>query len=242
MAYNGAGTFVRLYSWVADKASAIKINASRMDAEMDGFATGLSNCITKDGQTTLTADIPFNNRKLTGLGNATAGTDALNRDTGDGRYVQSNTGTVLQSVSATISTAPALTTTLPWDTTIPQVTEGTQVLSATITPTTNTSKIRISVIAQGTINAVDNLVAAIFVNGGANAIKAGGVSVPAANYLVTLALHHIHSPASTSAQTYTVRIGPGSAANTATINGTVAAGVFLGGTSAATLIVEEIKA
>jgi hypothetical protein len=51
MAFNGTGTFVRIYNWVQDKANSIKITASRMDTEMDGFATGLSNCIVKDGQT-----------------------------------------------------------------------------------------------------------------------------------------------------------------------------------------------
>jgi hypothetical protein len=59
MAFNGSGTFVRLYNWVNDKANSIKITASRMDAEMDGMATGLSTCITKDGQTVTTARVPF---------------------------------------------------------------------------------------------------------------------------------------------------------------------------------------
>jgi hypothetical protein len=56
-----------------------------MDQEMDGFATGLSKTITRDGQSTVTQDIPFNNRKITGLGNATADSDALNRITADTR-------------------------------------------------------------------------------------------------------------------------------------------------------------
>lgn len=59
-----------------------------MDEEMDGIATGLSNVICKDGQTTVTANIPFNNRKITGLGDATAAADALNRQSGDARYLQ----------------------------------------------------------------------------------------------------------------------------------------------------------
>lgn len=86
MAFNGAGVFTRLFSWAADKAGGIKIRADKMDREMDGFAAGLSNCITRDGQSTVTADIPFNGKKITGLGNATADADALNRITADGRY------------------------------------------------------------------------------------------------------------------------------------------------------------
>lgn len=59
MPFNGSGLFARIYSWVADRNAAVKIQASRMDAEMDGMATGLSNCVTKDGQTTTSAIIPF---------------------------------------------------------------------------------------------------------------------------------------------------------------------------------------
>jgi len=74
MAFNGSGTFNRVYNWVTDKANAIKITASRVDTEMDGFATGLSTCITKDGQTTITADLPMSTFKHTGVGNASART------------------------------------------------------------------------------------------------------------------------------------------------------------------------
>lgn len=57
--FNGGGLFVRAHDWTADAAAAIDIRADRMDEEDDGFAAGLSNCITKDGQTTATAVVPF---------------------------------------------------------------------------------------------------------------------------------------------------------------------------------------
>lgn len=72
MAYNGSGTFERLYDWTDDKTNGIKILASRMDAEMDGMATGLSTAITKDGQTTITADLPMSGYKHTNVDDATA--------------------------------------------------------------------------------------------------------------------------------------------------------------------------
>jgi len=59
MPFNGNGTFNRIYNWVNDKNNGIPITASRMDGDSDGFATGLSTCITKDGQQTATARIPF---------------------------------------------------------------------------------------------------------------------------------------------------------------------------------------
>lgn len=57
--FNGSGQFIRLYNWVNDANAAINITASRMDGDSDGFATGLSTCICKDGQQTTTARIPF---------------------------------------------------------------------------------------------------------------------------------------------------------------------------------------
>ncbi len=76
MAFNGSGTFVRLYDWTDDAANGIPITASRVDGEDDGFATGLTTCITKDGQTTPTANIGLGGFKITNLAAATATTDA----------------------------------------------------------------------------------------------------------------------------------------------------------------------
>lgn len=59
-----------------------------MDDELDGIAAGLSKCITSDGQSTISADIPWNNRKITGLGDATGAAHAMNRQTSDARYVR----------------------------------------------------------------------------------------------------------------------------------------------------------
>lgn len=72
MSFNGSGVFVRLYNWVNDAASSIKIRADRMDNEMDGLATGLSACITKDGQTTVTGNLPMATYRHTGVGDGTS--------------------------------------------------------------------------------------------------------------------------------------------------------------------------
>ena len=78
MPFNGAGIFNRIYNWVNDAANGINILSTRMDAETQGIADGLSNCITRDGQSPPTADIPMGGRKITGLANATNPTDAVN--------------------------------------------------------------------------------------------------------------------------------------------------------------------
>lgn len=81
MAFNGSGVFNRIYSWVSDAANNIPITASRMDTEDSGFAAGLSNCITKDGQQVITAHIPFNGFRITGLGDPAASQDAVTLNT-----------------------------------------------------------------------------------------------------------------------------------------------------------------
>jgi hypothetical protein len=86
MAFNGSGVFNRLYNWVNDKANNIKITASRMDAEMDGMATGLSTCITKDGQTVTTAAIPLASGFTTGAGSVGTPAWRFTADTDSGFY------------------------------------------------------------------------------------------------------------------------------------------------------------
>jgi hypothetical protein len=77
MAFNGSGTFARIHNWVTDKANSVKITASRQDTEDDGFATGLSNTICRDGQSTISANIPFNSKKITGLAAGTTAGDSV---------------------------------------------------------------------------------------------------------------------------------------------------------------------
>lgn len=74
MAWSG-GTFSRVHDWTTDAGSAINIEATRMDAEDDNFATGINNCLTKDGQNTPTADLPMGGQKHTNVADATARTN-----------------------------------------------------------------------------------------------------------------------------------------------------------------------
>lgn len=67
MPFNGTGMFVRLRNWVADAAAGVKIRADYHDIEDDGFADGLTQCITKDGQTTIMQNIPMNSKRIIAL-------------------------------------------------------------------------------------------------------------------------------------------------------------------------------
>lgn len=108
MPYNGSGTFTRVYNWVTDKNSAINITASRVDTEDTGFATGLSTCICKDGQTTITANLPMGGFVHTGVGNATARTNyAVVGGVQDSLYNWVAGGGTADAITATYS--PAVT-------------------------------------------------------------------------------------------------------------------------------------
>jgi hypothetical protein len=67
MPFDGNGTFIRSYNWQTDAAAGIDITASRMDGEDDGFATGLSSVITRDGQSEAQADLPMGGFKHTSV-------------------------------------------------------------------------------------------------------------------------------------------------------------------------------
>ena len=145
MPFNGSGTFTRNYNWVNDKIAGTPITASRMDAEFDNYATGLGQTITKDGQTTLTGNIPFNNYKITGLGNGSARNDSIALgQVQDGSYTY--LGTTTGSADAyTVAPAPTITAYAT-----------TQRFFAKIhaTNTTTTPYLQISAIANPTTTAV----------------------------------------------------------------------------------------
>ncbi len=75
MAFNGSGVFLRVKNWTNDALAGILIRADRHDQEDDNLANGLSQCITKDGQTTITANLPMAGFKHTNVGNASSRTE-----------------------------------------------------------------------------------------------------------------------------------------------------------------------
>lgn len=84
------------------------IESAKFNAVINDAYTCISTAITKDGQTTVTANIPFSNFRLTGVGNASAATDAMNLRSvvnGSGVYV----GTVGGTANAiTLTANPAI--------------------------------------------------------------------------------------------------------------------------------------
>jgi len=99
MPFNGSGVFQRVRNWMADATAGIKIRADYHDAEDDGFATGLTNCITRDGQTIVTENIPFNSKRITALADPVNAQDASTKAYTDTRVA--NPGTVTGDINIT---------------------------------------------------------------------------------------------------------------------------------------------
>src|SRR6185369_13913358 len=78
MPYNGTGVFNRIYQWVQDAANGIFVDAIRTDTDSNDIAAGLTNCVTRDGQSPWLANIPAGNFKITGLANGSNTTDSVN--------------------------------------------------------------------------------------------------------------------------------------------------------------------
>lgn len=133
----------------------------------------------------------------------------------------------------------SITTVTPLDDTIPQVSEGVQILSASITPRATTSTLFFSVTGQMAPTAGSgNLITAVFVNGAATSIRSSWTFSPSSGASVSVCLSGEHSPASTSAQTFTVRVGCTNAANPVALNGD--SGRRLGGAQGWALNIWEV--
>ena len=76
MSYTGAGIFV-INTAGQPVVDGTVISSTVFNALTADLATGLTTAITKDGQTTPTANIPLGTYKITGLGAGTAATDAV---------------------------------------------------------------------------------------------------------------------------------------------------------------------
>jgi hypothetical protein len=148
-------------------------------------------------------------------------------------------GTVVQTAYSEYTANTNLTTVLPVDDTVPQNTEGTEILSATITPRFATSTILVRFEGQGSSSSIVTLCAALFRDSIVNALASRMETEDTANFARAMSIVYMDSPATASAVTYKIRVGAGSAA-TIRMNGSTASR-FFGGTSRSTLVVQEIK-
>lgn len=139
----------------------------------------------------------------------------------------------------TTATYATLGTIFPVDNTIPQIGEGDEILSLTVTPTNASSILKITF--NGFVGGSSNqtIGAGLFVDATSNALNATCGAIAGAGSINTcLSLVHYESAASTSQRVYRIRAGA-AAATDAFLNGDSSSRLF-GGVAASSLEVEEI--
>lgn len=148
-------------------------------------------------------------------------------------------GQVVQVVNTQSGAVATGTTILPADDSIPQQTEGVEVMTLAVTPTNATHKLKIEVVVFFG-NSVNNwMTAALFQDATAGALAAGEHHVNA-GLIRQITFTHYMTAGTTSATTFKVRIG-GDAAGTTTLNGVTSARL-MGGVMASSITITEVRA
>ncbi len=148
---------------------------------------------------------------------------------------------VLQVVSNTLLTIASQTTVMPSDNSIPQNTEGDEVLTVTITPQLSTSTLEI-IFTAGSANpgtpAIFTL--ALFQDSTGNALAAKSLLCGSSSRRIPAFLKHVMTSGTTSSTTFKIRCGP-SSAGTTRINGTSGGTQQFGGVCQTILTVTEYR-
>lgn len=157
MAFNGSGT----YNLPAGNpvVTGTTISSSTTNTTNSDIATALTNCITRDGQSTPSANLPMNAKKLTGLAAGTSAGDSV-------RYEQvllltggTMTGAITFNAGQTISGyLPLAGGTMTGNLTLDAYTEKVATLATSgtiaLNPSTGTT---LSCAAAGTVTFTDSL-------------------------------------------------------------------------------------
>ena len=150
-------------------------------------------------------------------------------------------GCILQVVTSQYSTFTSSTAAIPLDNTPPQNTEGTEVLTATITPTSTTSKLVITAQTTMGVSIANWAIISLFQDSGVNAIAANTMYITTNTASAILPLTYSMTAGTTNATTFRLRYGPGTGATTtAYINGSSSA--LFNGTLYTTLTITEVAA
>jgi len=146
-------------------------------------------------------------------------------------------GKVVQVVNTQIGTAATGTTTIPFDNTIPQITEGTQFLTLDITPSSATNILIVSVVLNFSYSIINTVSFALFQDSTASALAASAEFGSTATGMINSSLVHKMTAGTTSATTFTVRMG-GETAGTVTLNG-FSGGQIFGGVMTSSMTITE---
>lgn len=149
-------------------------------------------------------------------------------------------GSIVQTVISVDGAVATGTTTTPQDNSIPQITEGDQYITVTITPTSAINRLEHSINVNGGASAGNSIIVALFQDATANALKAINHNLGANNVMNEVGFNHYMVAGTTSATTFRTRIGLVSA-GTFTFNGQSSGQIF-NGVALSSMRVTEIMA
>ena len=150
-------------------------------------------------------------------------------------------GSILQVVSANLASFFSTTSTIPLDDTIPQITEGAEILTCAITPTSATSKLYITAVFNTSASTAALSTIALFQDSTVNAlVSSWGTTSSGNSPPPAMTINYSMTSGTTSPTTFRVRGGMNSA-GTFQINGASGAR-YLGGSLISSITITEIAA
>ena len=148
-------------------------------------------------------------------------------------------GAVVQVVGVVTGASTTSTTAIPHDDTIPQKTEGVEVMTLAVTPTNASNKLLIQVTAFASSGAASRYVAmALFQDTTANALSATDTFESVSTGTVVTSLNHFMTAGTTSETTFKVRMGNNNT-ETFTFNGDNGNRIY-GGVANSSITITEI--
>jgi hypothetical protein len=155
------------------------------------------------------------------------------------RITAKRAGDTVQMVSTSISSVVSCTTVMPFDDTIPQNTEGNEVLTLSITPTSATNKLVIEANITGACSNYDTSIIALFQDSAADALAVVSGCSSASTKCAHSILTYVMVAGTTSSTTFKIRLGL--TTYIAYINANYLGSRVYGGKSMSTLKITEIQ-
>jgi hypothetical protein len=148
-------------------------------------------------------------------------------------------GSVISSAYHEVSAGSTITTVIPLDGTVPQITEGSQINTLSITPKDTRNLLKVTWSGDWAASGLSTITFAAFSSTSTDAIKATCQVEPTANYFQTTSFTGLLSPNTVSPVTISVRGGVQSGGTSLYLGDTAGGGGY--GGHKCTLYVEEIK-
>lgn len=167
---------------------------------------------------------------------ALTGTDTASAVTPAGLATSRRIAQVVNTTTGAVNTT-LTSESIPQDDTVPQITEGKELMTRAITPVSASSDLEVDVVFHGTVAAVAGLTVALFRDSAANAIAAMTTTVRTSGDMQTISFKTFVSAASMAASTFRVRAGA-SSASVLTFNGT-ASSRYMGGVMSSSITIKE---